>query len=303
MSNTPLASFVGEVFAGRIPPETLINLLLRFGSSALNVIIILVLVTIALKVSGRVVDQIFKTRETEQLRLFHDTRRLETLRTLTKSIARYVIYFVGAIMILGEFGVNTSGVLAGAGIAGLALGFGAQNLVRDVISGFFILFEDQYAVGDYVELADISGTVEEMGLRVTRVRDFAGQLHIIPNGSVGRVTNYRGRGMRVMFDVQVSYSTDVDRAIGVLQKLFDEQKEQIGGVVDGPRVLGVQSLGESGVSLRVWALAQPMEQWRIARELNRLIKKTFDENGIEIPFPHRKIIIDQRGDLPGGITS
>jgi len=209
-----------------------------------------------------------------------------------KSLVRYAVYFIGGIMVLGELGVNTSGLVAGAGIAGVALGFGAQNLVRDVLTGFFILFEDQFAVGDYVSISGVSGVVEDIGLRVTKVRDFAGQLHVVPNGSINLVTNFRGRAMRVMFDVQVPYSTDVELAIRALQDAFDSHRESMPEIVDGPTVLGVQDLGDSGIALRVWATAQPMQQWSLERQLKLLVKKVFDNNDISVAYPHRYVIID-----------
>ncbi|MEA4882795.1 MAG: mechanosensitive ion channel family protein [Clostridia bacterium] len=267
----------------------------------MTVAIIILVSTLILRISSRLIDRVFKLREAEQLKLLRDTRRLLTLRTLMKSIIKYAVYFAGAIMILAELGVNTSSLIAGAGIAGVALGFGAQNLVRDMITGFFILFDDQFAVGDYVGIAGVSGTVEEIGLRVTRVRDFAGQLHIVPNGSIGLVTNFRGRSMRVMFDVQVDYSTDIGRAMALLNRAFKESRSSIAGLVEGPTVLGVQSLGESGVALRVWATAKPMSQWDVERDINLLIKSTLDENGIRVAFPQRRVIFDNvPGEKPPG---
>lgn len=288
---------LASAIRGELPGAVLTEALLRVGWTIVTIVAIILASALIVRIATRLINRMAAEKEDDQRKLFKDARRLKTLKTILISVVKYGVYFVAVVMILGELGINTAGLLAGAGIAGLALGFGAQNLVRDVITGFFILFEDQYAVGDYVDIGDISGIVEEIGLRVTKVRDFGGQLHIIPNGSVNRVTNYRGEGMRVLFDVQVAYATDVDRAIDILQKAFDENKDRIGSIVDGPRVLGVQSLGESGVSLRIWARAQPMEQWRIARELNRLVKKTLDQNGIEIPFPHRKLILAREQDI------
>lgn len=227
-----------------------------------------------------------------------DERRAKTLSTLVVSIARYAVYFFAAVMILQHLGFNTTSILTAAGIGGLAIGFGAQNLVRDVITGFFILFEDQYGVGDYITAGGVSGVVEEMGIRITRIRDFGGQLHIVPNGQITQVTNHMGPSMRVMFDVSVSYEADLARAISVLENLFAEYAEGNARLVEGPAVLGVQELAETGVTVRILARTKPMEQWGVERELKRLIKERFDREEIEIPFPHRLVLM--RDSQPAG---
>ena len=277
----------GTFTAGRVTEGTsaLVSSLIRIG-------MIVLISALIMRVVSKLIDRLFQSRENEQRALIRDNRRLMTLRTVIKSLVRYAVYFIGGIMVLGELGVNTSGLVAGAGIAGVALGFGAQNLVRDVLTGFFILFEDQFAVGDYVSISGVSGVVEDIGLRVTKVRDFAGQLHVVPNGSINLVTNFRGRAMRVMFDVQVPYSTDVELAIRALQDAFDSHRESMPEIVDGPTVLGVQDLGDSGIALRVWATAQPMQQWSLERQLKLLVKKVFDNNDISVAYPHRYVIID-----------
>ena len=292
MSSPARPSLIQEIMTGTLTAEQLTAGTSVVISSLIRIGMIILVSFLVMRVVSRLIDRLFKSREDEQRVLIRDNRRLMTLRTVIKSFVRYMVYFVGGIMVLGELGVNTSGLVAGAGIAGVALGFGAQNLVRDVLTGFFILFEDQFAVGDYVSISGVSGVVEEIGLRVTKVRDFAGQLHVVPNGSIGLVTNFRGRAMRVMFDVQVPYSTDVELAIGVLQDAFDHHRESIPDIVDGPTVLGVQDLGDSGIALRVWATAQPMQQWSLERQLKLLVKKVMDDNGISVAYPHRYIIID-----------
>ena len=292
MSSPAEPSLMQEIMTGTFTAEQLTEGTSMVVSSLIRIGMIVLLSALIMRVVSRLIDRLFQSREDEQRVLIRDNRRLMTLRTVIKSFVRYMVYFVGGIMVLGELGINTSGLVAGAGIAGVALGFGAQNLVRDVLTGFFILFEDQFAVGDYVSISGVSGVVEEIGLRVTRVRDFAGQLHVVPNGSINLVTNFRGRAMRVMFDVQVSYSTDAELAIGVLQDAFDRHRENMPEIVEGPTVLGVQDLGDSGMALRVWATAQPMQQWSLERQLKLLVKKVLDDNGISIPYPHRYVIID-----------
>jgi small-conductance mechanosensitive channel len=294
MPSATKPSLVQEILTGTFTAEQLTEGTSMVVSSLIRIGMIVLISALIMRVVSRLIDRLFQSREDEQRVLIRDNRRLMTLRTVIKSFVRYMVYFVGGIMVLGELGVNTSGLLAGAGIAGVALGFGAQNLVRDVLTGFFILFEDQFAVGDYVSISDVSGVVEEIGLRVTKVRDFAGQLYVVPNGSINLVTNFRGRAMRVLFDVQVPYSTDVELAIGVLQDAFDRHRESMPDIVDGPTVLGVQDLGDSGIALRIWATAQPMQQWSLERQLKLLVKKALDDNGISISYPYRHVIIDGR---------
>lgn len=232
--------------------------------------------------------------------VYLDERRARTLATLITSIARYTIYFFAGVAVLQHLGFNTASLLTAAGIGGLAIGFGAQNLVRDVITGFFILFEDQYGVGDYISAGGVSGIVEEMGIRITKIRDFGGELHIVPNGQITQVTNHMGPSMRVMFDVEVAYDTDLDKAIKTLEELCAEYARGNDRLVEPPIVLGVQALAESGISLRIVARTKPMEQWGVERELKRLIKERFDAEGIEIPFPHRLLIAQGGPAEPSG---
>jgi len=217
-------------------------------------------------------------------------RRGETLRALVHSVIRYAIDFIALLTILPLFQVETAQLLASAGILGLAVGFGAQNLVRDVIAGFFILYENQFTVGEYVEVGDLSGIVQDLGLRVTTLRDFGGQIHIIPNGMIDKVTNHSRGDMRVLVEVAVAYEADTDRAIQELERVCSQMAQECPDLTQGPKVLGVHDLADSGVVLLVWAMAQPMQQWATARELRLRIKKAFDRAGIEIPYPRRVVI-------------
>ncbi|MGE5509464.1 MAG: mechanosensitive ion channel family protein [Chitinophagales bacterium] len=267
------------------------SVLLLVASKALVVLLIIIGARLLVRVTEAFIVRLFRQSAAEKhIRL--DERRAKTLSTLTSSIARYTIYFFAAVMALQHLGFNTTSILTAAGIGGLAIGFGAQNLVRDVITGFFILFEDQYGVGDYITASGVSGVVEEMGIRITKIRDFGGELHIIPNGQISQVTNHMGPSMRVLFDVSVSYDTDLDRAVAALDELFAAfAKANARVLVEGPSVLGVQELGESGITIRVVARTKPMEQWTVERQLKRQIKDRFDQLGIEIPFPHRLLLV------------
>lgn len=285
---------IGGALSGGAAASKLIDLALGVGGTALRILITLVVAFLLVKASNALIDRIIAHRAAED-RKFLDDRKAKTLRSLLKSLVRYAIYIFAGISILGELGVDTTSLLAGAGLAGIAIGFGAQNLVRDVINGFFILFEDQFAVGDYVTLGNAEGIVESIGLRTTSVRAFSGELHIIPNGQISVVTNHMGSAMRVLFSVTVDYSTDIDRAMEVLARDFEKAKEEIPDIVEGPTVLGVNALGESGVDLLIIAKAKPMEQWHVERDLKKRIKEVFDREGIIIPYPHMEVLLGKSG--------
>lgn len=253
-----------------------------------KIIIILILVKIAIKVSYLVIDKFFEKQKNFKYKI--EERKSNTLAVILKSVAKYVIYFIGFIPILEEFGIKTTSILATAGIGGLAIGFGAQNLVKDIITGFFILFEDQFSVGDYIKVGEFEGIVEAMGIRVTKIRDFSGALHIIPNGNIQTVTNRTRGAMRAWVDVGIAYEEDIDKAISVLNNISKEIAKNNSNIVEGPTVLGVSNLGESDVVLSVIAKTKPMEQWAVERELRKKIKEAFDREGIEIPYPRRVII-------------
>ncbi len=281
---------ISGTFSGEVPVSKLVDLALGAGGTILRILITLVVAFILVKASNALIDRLI-TQRTSEDRRFMDDRKARTLRSLLKSLMRYVIYVFAGISILSELGVDTTSFLAGAGLAGIAIGFGAQNLVRDVINGFFILFEDQFAVGDYVTLRDVSGIVESIGLRTTSVRGFGGELYIVPNGQISQVTNHMGSAMRVMFSVTVDYSTDIDGAIEVLARDFEKARQEIADIVEGPTVLGVSALGESGVDLLIIAKARPMEQWHVERDLRKRVKEVFDREGIVIPYPHMEVLL------------
>lgn len=266
----------------------------RFSDALGTIVYILVIIAVAgviLRASGPALRRIMEPRSTGL-----DERRAKTLTDLLLSVIRYLVYFFAFVAILDQVGVDTRSLIAGAGIAGLAIGFGAQNLVKDVVTGFFILLEDQYGVGDYVTVAGVSGVVESVGIRTTKVRDFGGQLYIIPNGMIDAVTNHMGTAMRVMFPVRVPYEEDVDRVIDILEELFEELAGELEDIIEGPSVLGVNDLGESGVELLIWARAKPMTQWAMTRELRRRVKKRLDERGIPIAYGRRYLMFHRDPD-------
>lgn len=219
-------------------------------------------------------------------------QRARTLVGLLRSIGRVVIVVILVFMVLGAVGVNLGPLLAGAGVVGLAISFGAQSLVKDVISGLFILFENQFAVGDVVRIEGVSGAVERMTLRVVVLRDVHGVVHIVPNGQITKVSNLTRSWARVVLDVGVAYKEDPDHVIAVLRRIGEELWEDPEWrplLIEPVEVPGIEALADSAVNVRVMVKTLPLKQWDVGRELRRRIKNTFDREGIEIPFPHQTV--------------
>ena len=225
-------------------------------------------------------------------------RRGKTISQLLRSVGRVVITVIALLLTFNLF-IDIGPILAGAGILGLAVSFGAQSLVKDVISGFFILFENQFAIGDVIEAAGKSGVVEKMTLRVVVLRDLEGAMHVIPNGEIKVVSNKTRGWARAVVDVGVAYGEDIDRALTVVRDeaaQFSTDKSW-GTQLDGPvEVPGVESLGDSAVVIRSLIRTQPGSQWNAAREFRRRIKNRFDREGIEIPFPQRRVHVTVEGE-------
>jgi len=181
--------------------------------------------------------------------------------------------------------------LAAAGLGGLALGFGAQNLVKDVISGFFILFEDQYAVGDYVSIGPATGNVEDIGLRITKIRAFNGDLHIIPNGEIKTVINHSRGNSLAIIDISIAYEADADKAISILKDIgssfYENNRDR---VIEPPEVLGIISFGESDAKIRMIMKTASLKHWSIEREMRKIVKEAFRKENIEVPYPRRVYI-------------
>src|SRR5690349_4520963 len=217
-------------------------------------------------------------------------QRIEALASVLRSLLTFVIYAVALFMILGEVGIELGPLLAGAGILGVALGFGSQSLVKDFLSGVFILVEDQFGVGDIVDLdAQTSGVVDAVSLRTTRLRSVDGTLWHVPNGEIRRVGNQSQHWSRALIDVEVAYDTDVEHAEAVIGTVAGDLAAEDGAVLDEPEVWGVERLGGHGVGLRLVVKTRPSEHFRIARELRRRIKAAFDREGIEIPLPQQTV--------------
>ncbi|MDY0257831.1 mechanosensitive ion channel family protein [Gudongella oleilytica] len=264
---------------------------LNLLGKAVAIAVIFIAIFIITRVVNHIVDKTMNNRRLTKLQI--NDRRMNTLSEILKKVVKYILVFIGIVVSLDLFNINTTSIIATAGIGGLAIGFGAQSLVKDIITGFFILLEDQYAVGDYVKIGGLEGIVEELGVRVTKLRDFTGELHIIPNSNVQIVTNRTRGAMRALVKISIAYEEDIERAIKVLEKVSEDLAKSNDNIIEGPTVLGVTEFGGSDVVLTVVAKTKPMEQWAVERALRKSIKEAFNREDIEIPYS--KIVVVDGG--------
>jgi small-conductance mechanosensitive channel len=249
--------------------------------------------------------------EEARVRQLRREQRADALGTLAQSVVGVLVWGFAILTALGTVGVNLGPLIAGAGVLGVAIGFGAQGIVKDFLSGVIMLVEDQYGVGDVIDAGVATGVVEEVSLRTTRLRDVTGTVWHVPNGSIARVGNMTQGWSRLVLDVEVAYETDIDHAIEVLEGLLrrfeaeDEVRELLLG--DPMEIWGVHELGDSGVAIRVVARTVPGKQWGLGRQLRLAIKREFDRVGIEIPYPQRTVwhrgLGESVQELPGTDTS
>ncbi|MEE8602405.1 mechanosensitive ion channel family protein [Euzebya tangerina] len=233
-------------------------------------------------------------------------QRAETIATVLGSIAVFVIYLIAVFIALSQVNIDIGPLVAGAGVVGVALGFGAQSLVKDFLSGIFMILEDQYGVGDVVDVGEATGVVEGITLRVTRLRDVEGTVWHVPNGEIVRVGNKSQLWSRSLLDIAVAYDTDLDRAGEVIAEVahgmaVDEEWDPF--ILEEPELWGIEQFGPNEVVLRLVMKVLPAEQWRVNREFRARIKKAFDAEGIEIPFPQRTIWVKNDADPAAGIPA
>jgi len=256
---------------------------------ALVLVVAFVLTRLLRRITTKVGNKV--SQETTPLRAL---QRTETLTRVLSSAGIVVIWVMGTFYILGAIGANLAPLLASVGIIGLAVGFGAQNLVRDVVSGFFILLEDQYGVGDIIEINQVaSGKVETLTLRVTGMRSLDGTMHFIANGEITHIANRSKDWARAIIDVGVAYKESSDKVRQSLEKvaLTSKADDEVGrAMYTEPEILGVEMLGEYEVTWRMVVDTKPGKQWEVGRALRERIKAAFDEDNIEIPFPHQVMI-------------
>ncbi|WP_289142734.1 mechanosensitive ion channel family protein [uncultured Brevibacillus sp.] len=255
----------------------------NIGMVLLKIAAIILISRIVVSVVQAAVNRIFQHRKDSKIQM--DQRRVDTMRVLVNNIVRYTLYFLAILMILQLLGIDLKPVLVSAGVLGLAVGFGAQSLVRDIITGFFIIFEDQFAVGDVVTINNMTGTVQEIGLRITRVRSWTGEVHIFPNGTITQVTNFSLQNTLSVVDVSVAYEENLNQVEQVLKEVLQLAQTELTDIVGEPQILGVQSLGPSEVVLRVTAECKPNTHHGVNRNLRAMIRTEFTKRGIQIPYP------------------
>ncbi|WP_416202867.1 mechanosensitive ion channel family protein [Fictibacillus phosphorivorans] len=260
------------------------EIMLATGLWAMKFLLIIVMFLVIRSIGRRVINRMFDKAATHRKM---SSGRIITLQKLVVNLFSYVLIFVFAGIIFKQFGLEIGTLIAGAGVVGLAIGFGAQGLVSDVVTGFFILLEKQMEVGDYVTIGGVDGIVEEVGLRTTHIRAFDGTLNYMPNREISTIANHTRGNMRALVDIGIAYEENIDKALVILQDACDKVKEKNPSIIEGPNVLGVQMLGSSDVVIRIISKTINGEQWAVERELRKALKEALDANGIEIPYPHQ----------------
>jgi small conductance mechanosensitive channel len=274
--------------------DNLQEILVWLRTSGLRVLVILVVSLLLIRLLRVVSDRIPRLMPAgEGPSITEGEKRARTVASLIRTVGTSLVLLIAVMMFFREIGMDITPLLAGAGVAGLAIGLGAQGLIKDIIAGSFILMEDQFHVGDVIQAAGVSGQVERMNLRVTTVRDLHGAVHFIPNGEIRVASNLTKEWSQAVLEVGVGYEEDIDHVITVLnevgQTLADD--ETFGKLVlEPPQVLGVEALADSQVTIRILAKTLPLQQWDVAREFRRRIKGAFDREGIQTPYPHRVVI-------------
>ncbi|MGD6963317.1 mechanosensitive ion channel family protein [Fictibacillus phosphorivorans] len=260
------------------------EIMLAAGLWAAKFLLIIVMFLVIRSIGRRVINRMFDKAATHRKM---SSGRIITLQKLVVNLFSYVLIFVFAGILFKQFGLEIGTLIAGAGVVGLAIGFGAQGLVSDVVTGFFILLEKQMEVGDYVTIGGVDGIVEEVGLRTTHIRAFDGTLNYMPNREISTIANHTRGNMRALVDIGIAYEENIDKALVVLQDACDKVKEKNPSIIEGPNVLGVQMLGSSDVVIRIISKTINGEHWAVERELRKALKEALDANGIEIPYPHQ----------------
>ena len=263
--------------------DWLIDLVFSIAISAIQIIIAGIVIKILIKMLKRTLKVNSKISE----------RKRETLTVVLSSVIKYIVYFITICSILTTFGINIASLITVAGVGSVAIGFGAQSLVQDIITGMFILFEDQFGVGDIITIGNLTGTVESIGIRTTMIRSVEGDLHIIPNGTIKVITNMSKDFNRAKVDIGIAYEENIDNALKILQDEMDKiyNSKLISGLINAPNVLGIVNLADSQVTVRILADTEIGENWAVEREIRKFVKNRLDKEGIEIPYPKRVISV------------
>jgi len=303
-----IAAVVVSRFGVDITPalEAVGGWLLAHGIRILVIILLAYLgYIIAKAVMPRIVDGLIAVKGKERRAKTYLVKRSKTLSSVLTHTIGIFIAIIAVFMILSEVGLDITPLLAGAGVAGIAIGFAAQNTIRDFLAGITLMIEDQYNVGDVVKVADVVGIVEGLNIRRTLLRDLDGILHVVPNGEIRVASNFTRSWARAHLNISVAYKEDLDRVMSIIRKVWEEMAEhpkwepQL--ISKTPWLLRVNEFGDSGIIIKVVGDTQPMSQWDVMGELRRRIKRVFDEEGIEIPWPHVKLYMGE-SQASGGLT-
>lgn len=266
-------------------------------TNGISIIVIIVITIIILKITRKLIDRTF-SKKAEKADS-ETQKRIETISKIIRQALTVTIIVIAGVMALGEMNIEIGPIIAAAGVLGIALGFGAQNLVKDVISGFFILMDDQIRIGDVVDIAGKAGLVEKINLRMIILRDLAGNVHFVRNGDIGVVTNMTKDYSRYVFEIGVAYRENVDEVIKVVQEIDEEMRsdpQYADDILSPIEILGLDKFADSAVIIKARTTTKPIKQWSIGREFNKRMKKRFDEENIEIPFPHTTLYMGQEKD-------
>lgn len=264
--------------------------------ASIKIIAIMIVSYLVTFIGKKVINRIFTLRMKAPIN--QSERRQKTITKLLQSVLTYVVYFSAIIAILSALNIQVMGLLAGAGIAGLAIGFGAQSLVKDVITGFFIILEDQFGVGDYIRLNAAEGTVVEIGLRTTKIVGSTGEQFVIPNGNITEVINYSINNSKAIIDMQVAIDADIEKVEKLMTAYLETLPEQFEELVGVPSFLGVQNVVGTEVTIRIIAETKPLQHYGIARIIRRDVKNILEKNGIPMAYP--KMMLFDRGNMESG---
>jgi small-conductance mechanosensitive channel len=299
-----LEIFTPDFWQSALSPERI----LAYAASAIKILVVLCLAWIASALVNRLIPRVQEYLVSSMQRHRGSdgemAKRAKTISTLFRRTISVIIWVIAIITALQQAGFDIAPILATAGVAGLAISFGAQNLVRDVISGVIILLENQIRVGDVAQLNGVGGLVEEINLRTVRLRALDGTVHIFPNGGITTLANMTNEYSYYLWDLGVGYKEDPDHVVEVVTELAREMRQEpvySDAILDDLEVLGVDQLGENAVIIKMRIKTRPIQQWMVGREMNRRIKKRFDELGIELPFPRRQLYLGSgvAGELAG----
>lgn len=257
-------------------------------NKGVKILIIILAMYLTIRIGNGLINRFIRRQIKSKKRFTMDKQKARTMGSILKSVLKYVTYFTGIAIIVGNVFSGVS--LAAAGLGTVAIGLGSQSLIKDIINGFFILFEDQYGVDDYITIGSLGGIVETIGLRSTVIKDFTGAIHLIPNGSIVEVTNHSRGNIKFLIDVYISNNENIDKVINVIEPVCKEFEKENKEVTEPIVVLGVTSLNQGSMTISVAGKSKPLTQWNMERSLRKKIKESLDKNGILMPFSKVEIL-------------